>query len=321
MQSSLVRNRATLDRWASSAESKRDHIAIVLIEHLGDIIACEPVIRHLRSQHPNSTLVWFVRPLYRELLSAHPELNACLTVTCLSEAVALAADPFWQVVVDLHLEERRCGWFDYTHHKRAGDGLITINNYFHHGSLLESFTRSAGLPGLSDAPRFHIAPSIRPPVISGRYLVLHTASNEASRDWQLEKWLELVDQLLSDGNWILAEVGLNPIIAGRRPAVLNFCGRLSLQSLAAFIRGADGFIGIDSGPAHFANAFARPSVVLSGHYRSFQHYMAYTGFLSQNAAEMVISWPGPAADIPVNEVLGRCRKVFGTIDSAHPQPQ
>jgi heptosyltransferase-3 len=92
--------------------------------------------------------------------------------------------------------------------------------------------------------------------------------------------------------------------------IKNLCGRLSLCELAAVIRDAAGFIGVESGPAHFANAFRRPAVFLMGSYRQFDRYLPYTGFLREQADEMLLRWAGPAAAIPVETVLVRAAAVF-----------
>ncbi|HEX2853335.1 MAG TPA: glycosyltransferase family 9 protein [Opitutaceae bacterium] len=78
---------------------------------------------------------------------------------------------------------------------------------------------------------------------------------------------------------------------------------------AALIRRAVGFLGIDSGPAHLANALERPSVVLPGRYRGVDRYLPYTGFLRENAVELVGQWDGPIASLPV-DVSPRGRKKF-----------
>jgi heptosyltransferase-3 len=88
------------------------------------------------------------------------------------------------------------------------------------------------------------------------------------------------------------------------------CGKLSLLQLGELIRRSSGFIGIDSGPAHFANAFKCPSVILLGHYLNYKRYMPYNGFLRENAQEMLLYWDGPARDIPVDVVEEKISKIL-----------
>ena len=50
-------------------------IAVGLIEHMGDIVACEPVARHVRLKNPHAYIVWCVRSEYRELIDSHPSID------------------------------------------------------------------------------------------------------------------------------------------------------------------------------------------------------------------------------------------------------
>jgi len=36
----------------------------MLLEHLGDIVACEPVVRHLKEKYPDSYFIWGVKQAY-----------------------------------------------------------------------------------------------------------------------------------------------------------------------------------------------------------------------------------------------------------------
>ena len=306
----LHQSSSRLRRIKSSLRPGQRLICIGLIEHFGDIIACEPVARYFREKNPDAYLVWLVRPQYRELVAFHPSLNETVLVSCLSEYTRLirtdAADEF----VDLHVNLRRCSKFGSIHHKRKGDPSIDASNYFAHGSLLEAFCKSAGLPALREAPQLPLPPAVRgevvPLVPDGPFVVIHASSNDKLRDWQPDRWVELIASLSSSHPELtFVEVGLRPLIADRVPGMLNLCGRLTLVQLAEVIRRSALFLGVDSGPAHMANAFERPAVILLGRYRAFERYMPYTGFLREHASQMVVQWDGPAAHIPVEVVAAR----------------
>jgi heptosyltransferase-3 len=128
--------------------------------------------------------------------------------------------------------------------------------------------------------------------------------------------LELFTELQRTGPETWVEVGLESCVAKNFPAMINLCGQLTLNELAEAIRCSAGFVGIESGPAHIANAFERPSVILMGRYRAFERYMPYTGFLRDHAAEMLIRWEGPAAEIHVAAVAERIRRVWKATPSA-----
>ena len=59
----------------------------------------------------------------------------------------------------------------------------------------------------------------------------------------------------------------------------NLCGQSGIAETAEDdSRRAALFIGIDSGPAHLANAVKTPGVILLGRYLTWDYYMPYTGF-------------------------------------------
>lgn len=314
---SLRQNRRRLRKIRESLLPDRKLVAIALVGHLGDIVACEPVARYVRAEHPDDYVIWISRFHYRGLLAFHPDIDEVMTVTCLTEYLKLAeADPFDRLI-DLHVNQQVCNRFGTVYHKTRGDPSVTLENYFQHGSLLESFSKSAGIPPLRDAPVMHI-PSVTREQVNRwiprePYIVIHAESNMPNKDWKTEHWKTLVEQLAGELPFKFIEIGLKPRVAGRTSCVLNFCGRLSQIQLAELIRRAAGFIGIESGPAHLANAFERPAVILMGRYKNYDRYMPYTGHLRDHAAEMLIRWDGPAAEIPVEEVLKRARAVFATV--------
>ena len=50
-------------------------IYIELVEHLGDIIACEPVSKYLREKYPNRKIYWVINEKYRDVIIANPYID------------------------------------------------------------------------------------------------------------------------------------------------------------------------------------------------------------------------------------------------------
>jgi ADP-heptose:LPS heptosyltransferase len=286
-------------------------VAIILVEHFGDIVACEPVVRYVHAQYPNDLLIWVCRRQYYDLVSSHPKLNAVLPVSCLTEAFLLRDSGVFDRAIDLHINGRVCDWFGTVQNKAAGNANITINNYFSYGSLLESFCQAAGLPPLRDNPVIHVPPAKKhlnslPPL---PYMIIHATSSKPERDWPPEKWTALLDALAKEFTGVFVEVGLEPRIApGGR--IINRCGQLSLMELAVLFQHCAAFIGIDSGPAHLANAFCRPSVILMGRFKDFERYMPYSGFLQDHSEEMLLRSSGLVAEISIKEAAARVTEVL-----------
>jgi heptosyltransferase-3 len=283
-------------------------IGILLTEHFGDIVACEPVVSWLRQQNPDAFIVWLTRPEYADLIRYHPEINDLIEIGSISEGEYINRSRVLDEVVDLHLNGKPCVAYGRLHRKTVGDPTINTENYYHRGPLLHALGLSAGLPRIDTEPRVFVSEFAESTVkrlpLPLFYLVVHTQSRERDRNWRVEYWNEFVGTLIAQTGATIVEVGSDAVLKDRG-GVLNLCGKLSLLETAAVIRRASYFVGIDSGPAHFANAFRVPSVILLGRYRAFDRYLPYTGFLQDNAALMVIQWPDSASEIPVSEVMHR----------------
>ena len=67
---------------------------------------------------------------------------------------------------------------------------------------------------------------------------------------------------------------------------------------AEIIRRAALFIGIDSGPAHLADAVKTPGVILLGRYLTWDYYMPYTGFYAERGIAVSFDTQGRPAIYP-----------------------
>jgi heptosyltransferase-3 len=301
-----------------SALSGRPLVTITLLEHMGDLVAAEPVIRQLRREHPRARLVWICRKLYRELLDGHPELSAVLTVPCLSSWIAVRPLKLAQFQYDLHFDGRRCPICTVTLDNPSKHQAINAQNYYFHGSLLTGFCLVAGIQPVDDTPVLHVSAAVRDQVqalpLPDRFVAVHCTSNEDCRNWPREKWLTLVRWLQATHGLPVVELGLAPMLSGD-PAtpVHNLCGKLSPLATAEVIRRARLFIGIDSGCAHFANAFRIPGLILIGHYRNFTNHVPYSGFYGREGGAELVRANGPVEQLEVTAVQAAVdRKLSGT---------
>ena len=292
-------------RWKRLRE-KRPMVLVGMVEHLGDVVAAEPVARYLREQHPEARVVWAVRDSYRELIDSNPHIDEALPVGCLTEWLGLRESHAFDWVVELQIPGRACERCQVT---LAGDAQghgITLANYYHHGNLLRIFCAVAGLPPLDGGPQVYIPPVVRERVNSlglpSSFVAIHCTSNQPERDWTAPRWRELVEQLVASGSPVV-EVGLRPVVEGMGLGYTNLCGTLSILQTAEVIRRARAFVGIDSGPAHLANAVGTPGVILLGHYGPYRRRMPYSGPYADGSNATVVQWEGPSAEIPIERVL------------------
>src|SRR5262249_42516416 len=87
--------------------------------------------------------------------------------------------------------------------------------------------------------------------------------------------------------------------------------QLSILQTAEVIRRARFFIGVDSGPAHLANALKVPGIVLLGRLSVFRQYMPFNGFFASASplVKMVRNPAGPVSELTVGEVTEALRYV------------
>lgn len=266
---------------------------IALTEHLGDIVACEPIARRLKAKGFHVT--WVVLEKYRALLDANPHVDEVRVVSCLSEWAAIPYEKEYNLVADLHFDQRVCGVTKKPVTKRTGDKSVGLDNYLDHPSLLAAFCASAGLPTLDDAPVVHTNKGPHP--LGGkRYAVFHCTANEEEREWRHETWRMLAQDALSEGLPVM-EVGGRPMMEGVK-GVINLTGILPIPKLVDAIRHCALFVGCESGPAHIAGALCKQSIILRGRYRGRDDYNMWTGFLRDNKDACVLSHRGPTRELP-----------------------
>jgi ADP-heptose:LPS heptosyltransferase len=245
--------------------SRRKFILISLFEHIGDIIATEPVVGYLRAGNPNAFIVWSINKSYDELLCVHPGINYILRLNYFYEWIILRN--FLKVlcfnnIIDLHLDKKTCTAFNKSIHKP--DNMIGFDNYLEH-TLLESFSLAAGLPALNNAPHFYIDKTKIIEDLPENYIVFHTHSNIKRKFWQRHKWISLSAVFRKMGYHIY-EIGFETQMEGDNHHI-DYTGKKSLQKIANLIKDSKFFIGIDSGFAHMANALDTDGLVLIGRFK------------------------------------------------------
>jgi heptosyltransferase III len=287
---------------------RKNTIAISLIEHMGDIIANEPISREARKQHPASTIIWFVRKPYKDLLKYNPSVNKVYTVHCLTSWIWLKERFTFKSVYDLHFNGRSCNICNWSLIKNDTDDSVNGMNYFNFGGLLKAVCKHNKMEVDNEYPELYIPDkyfkSVSKKISFKKYIVIHCNSNESIKNWTNAKWSELISKIISEFKYMVIEVGNESKLQLNNPCYLNLCGELRLMETAALIKNATLFIGIDSGPAHMANAAGVPGVILLGdYYFNMSHYNPYSGnYLNSKKCKLVYS-ENEVKNISVDQVL------------------
>jgi ADP-heptose:LPS heptosyltransferase len=274
-------------------------IFISLIQHMGDIVACEPAARLVKRLHNGASVTWVVGRQYSELVRYNPYVDSTVEVACLGEWISIKqhlTDPVYDLNVNYGVCSNCCGL------RLIKTGLgseVNCANWFDYGPLLPAFLRGAGLPPVSDAPVFwkkQAGLSVSTDLLGKPYVVIQISSNETDKNWDLLKWQQFCDWLRSLG-YVVVEVGL---VSSCLTSVKYF-DNTNLQDIANLIDGATAFVGVDSGFAHMANALRKRSVLIFGKYRAWDHRFPYTGIFEKEAC-IVRSTDTPAAMVTLDAV-------------------
>jgi ADP-heptose:LPS heptosyltransferase len=286
-------------------------VIIGLIEHLGDIVACEPVARYAKARFPTATLSWAVSKPFRELIDSNPYIDETIVLDCLTDWIRITKHGSYDHVIDLHVNYRVCQHCKVPLFKTTGNPFVNVYEWFDYGAILEAFSVGAGLPRLIAQPQLYLNAEHRDAVdklgITGEYCVIHRKSNDVIKDWKDPLW----DNLIA---WITKEWGLKVVEVGGKLAeddvaqtaeVVNLSGKTSILQTAEIINRARLFIGVDSGPAHIANAVQTSGVVLLGQIGHFKKYNPYTGFYASesNDVRLVRNLVGSASELGLREVV------------------
>jgi heptosyltransferase-3 len=278
--------------WLWRVRHRRAPVAIALMDRLGDIVAVEPVTREARGRFAGTPILFVTTPPYAALPTAFAGVDRVLVVRCRTEWMLLWRTGRFRAVLDLHFSDVGCVTCGFTFAKSGPAAAITGESHYRHGNQLRTRRLCAGLPSPDLPPNLlpppGAGPALRPDPASRRavdrlglpagFVVIHCAASEPSREWPDAQWRALTEVIADRLGVTIVEIGLAPrAIAADGPRRRALCGLLSLLETADLIRRARLFIGIDSGPAHLANAVRTPGIILLGSFRGQARYMPYSG--------------------------------------------
>ncbi len=300
----------------------RPLIAIIRTEHFGDIVAAEPISRLVRSRFPDGYIVWFVKPAFKELVAFNPEINEVYEEFCVSERTVILNSNVFDEVFELQFrnnnECKLCQTF--RENPVSIERNINVTNYLNYGNLLEVFAKCSGLieneaafPA-DDQPRLYMQQKHFRKIdllhLPEQFIVIHCQSNYPPKDWPTASWVSLVAFLIVHYNFHIIEIGLSSDLNIKADRYLNYTGKLTLMDTAALISRAKFFIGLDSGPSHFANATGVPSIILMGALNNFLSYNPYSGGfgIEGDKALIIREVDKSCVELPVETVIEQLKQ-------------
>ena len=275
---------------------------VVLLQHIGDVITCEPVSSYLKKEKEKK-VVWVVRKEFSNLLTMFRDVDQVITVDSISECVYLLRFmPSSIEAHNLHFDGVYCKQYSLTLHN--DNHLYTFEDYYFHGSLLSTFAETGNLPPLKAAPHLELLADYDPfPNIKGPFVAIHMDANDPQRMWELEKWKEFIRSFPAIH---FIEIGLQPKL-NEPNCDSSFCGKLSLTDIAYLIRKSSAFVGIESSVAHYSNALRRPSLVLMGSLNNFKEYTPYSEW---DDNFFMLRTVGPVKNLSLDQVICTFDELF-----------
>ena len=150
-------------------------------------------------------------------------------------------------------------------------------------------------------------------------LVVESHPAGAHRDWPIENFVSLVQQLQTEqpnryfvligGKLPDAKVQALQSVLGDH--LINLSGKISLRESAAVMNELDLYVAVDTGPSHIAAALGTPSVVMfhcmrSGEYLLAPRHPERLTIVNHPLARTACTFDSSMADIAVNIVCPHC---------------
>jgi heptosyltransferase III len=295
---------------------RRSLVMVIRTEHFGDIVAAEPIVAQIEEKYKNTYIIWAVKPVFKLLVEYHPSIHETWLQTSVFRRILVCQSGVFDHIINLEFwQSNQDTVTGHVHsNPEAIAQNITIFNYLKKGNLLTIFQLLAKLPVADATPRLFI-PAADAAVVQALHLpkrrvVFHCSSNYPAKDWQVAHWGKLADFFIKNGYHVV-EIGLKSHNQISAPQYHNLCGQLSILQTAEVIRGAAFFVGIDSGPAHLANAVGTYGILLFGKLGGFDRYQIYSGrYLSPDHATVIQQKGKTCAELDYEEVEEICAKLL-----------
>ena len=266
-------------------------ILLVRFSSIGDVLLTTPLVRALRTRHPDARLVFVTKRAMAPLVSANPYLSQVAAlepgepVRALARRLA-ALGPTRGL--DLHGSLRSaalrllvpCAWRGYAKRKVARGILVSTKVDLYRGPVPVAeryFAAAHGLDVSPDGgpPEFFLDAVARDRVerwlgehqVAGQPLaVLAPGAAHFTKRWPPDKWVALAIRLRADG-FALAVVGGADDRHAAQPLAPHAeiaTGDFSLQETGALLARARILVSGDTGVMHMATGVGTPVVALFG---------------------------------------------------------
>lgn len=159
--------------------------------------------------------------------------------------------------------------------------------------------------------------------IEGSYAVVHAGTARPEKYWPAKRWAEVIEFLHAERGLISILTGssdpieqqhLSEIISQLPCHCVDLSGKTDLASLAAIIKGATLFCGVDTAAMHLADAMNTPCVALFGPTNPYHWLPRHTHSVVLRAGTVPPFGPrqcgGPMLEISAGSVINALRDIL-----------
>lgn len=257
---------------------KPNHILVVKIDEIGDMVCASPVFESLKKKFPHAEITLLCKPASQHLIMHSPYIDKVIT--------SLSA---WNKRYDLHIELRGT-WqtllrgFRYKPTFRLDRGTVRFRNKKKGGFLTDRQTNEAIIRPLMGPDFVFPQPSLFASESDVFFVekwiekhtckpiaVFHATANKSLKEWPAERFLTLAKELYDTYGLIPVFIGgkeefsrVESLVSALTIPSFNVAGVFSLTQLYCFFKHARVYVGNDSGPMHIASVAGLPLVGLFG---------------------------------------------------------
>jgi heptosyltransferase-3 len=279
---------------------------LVKLNHIGDTLIMTPTIKYIKENFPNSTIDVVVRKGCEGVLEdneyidniitiARPEKNKRNLKDSFKEFLSLFKKVFFKrydYAFDLSNSDRAKFIILLSFAKRRGINawhaklglkkyLFTDFSYYAWGKnhqvykdfkTVQDILKKNGEPGHLYINIKNVNKNVlkRFEIESKKYIIIHPTSRWSYKEWQIDKWREVIKYLKNSNFEILITCGpdkkeiekVKKIADGLNVKITE--GKTTLRELAFLIKNAEFFIGVDTAAMHIAAAVQTPVIALFG---------------------------------------------------------
>ncbi len=272
------------------------NILLIRTDRIGDVVLSLPMLPVLRQHFPSAKITMMVRRYTKELVERHPcvdevmvweangERSLMQNVSLLKKKqfdVAILPYPRFNLALIMFLAgiPIRVGtgyrWYSFLMNRKIFEHRKDAKRHEVEYNL--NLLSAIGID-LTGKPQFEFAIPVdvqnaveqvmrSDGILDSRFAVLHAGSGGSARDWSVENFAKLGDELQSAVNIKVVLTGeknekklVETLASKMKSTPINYTGQFSLQELGALVRRASVFVSNSTGPLHIASMVGTPVV-------------------------------------------------------------